>query len=73
MIISFNSRASEAWEGLTDKEGSSTGLQDGWGDFRVRIRLKRELRARVQVVRGLRVRIRLGRARKRAKRSERAL
>jgi hypothetical protein len=23
----------ESWEGLTDEEGSSTGLQDGWGGF----------------------------------------
>jgi hypothetical protein len=42
----------ESWKGLTDKEESFTGLQNGWGGFRVRIRLgracerKRPLRVR---------------------------
>ena len=27
------SQGEEGWEGLTDEEGSSTGLQDGWGGF----------------------------------------
>jgi hypothetical protein len=27
------SQGEESWEGLTDEEGSSTGLQDGWGGF----------------------------------------
>jgi hypothetical protein len=27
------SQEGESWEGLTDEEGSSTSLQDGWGGF----------------------------------------
>jgi hypothetical protein len=53
MIISFNSRASEAWGG--PREG---------GSFAGTVRLGRGLQVRVRVIKGLRRQVRLGRARK---------